>query len=1020
MVRSEFVSAGLVVAARSNAGRQRFVLRAAVAAAMLLLTANWVQAQSDLEEPLLPAEISSNDVELRGRYARQWKEADGTLVVMLTGGFQLDMGLRHFTANAGVVWIVPSLDEAAGRKYYALTVYLSEQAQVQEFGGTTIEDNVLLVSNLRTYGRVIKYHDAHALEGGEQSPLYQQALRHRTEIESGVRPATSRPAQPVEVTHPGETRALIEEDRPPRIIRYELPNVDPAETPAGMRVFVARADGSRRVYFSRDGGPDAPMLEIQADNAVVFPGEGLTRRTPKETPATEPAAEEPAAGEAAVEPVQPPADAAEQEPGERSLLPSGLVENVRGVYLEGDVVLSLGTSFVRASRLYYDFEHDRAMILDAVFRADVPGRQIPLYIRADEIRQLSATEFTAENARVTTSEFYAPHYHIGAERVVLRDLTDRDATGQAVGTATGEYELHDATANVEGLPLLWWPYTRGRVEASETSLRSFRTGYSGDRGVELETRWHLLNMLGILEPEGYDTTWRLDYFSERGPATGVDVDYARDDYFGLWRSYYIHDDGEDDLGPLRRNQEEPDNDDRGRLLWRHRHFLPNDWEATFEIAYLSDKNFLEEYERSEFNESKEQETLIQFKRAGEVDAVTLLANWRLLDFLTQTEHLPELAYRRIGDTFLSPLVLYHESRIGAVRYRPAGLDFEDLPLWLYEHKYTGLPGRRGGATDTTFRVDARQEVELPLRLGPVNLVPFASFRGTYWDGSRMRDGGLWRGLGVYGMRGGTVFSRVYDDIESALLDIHRIRHIIRPEFVAWFGHSNTRSELISPFDYGIETIDGFYGASAALRQTWQTQRGGPDHWRTVDLLTLNLEAGFFGNTDGRDEESNGWVNPLRPENSRARNYLGGDVTWRLSDTTNLLYEFNVDTDDWSLDRQNVSLAVERLPRLAYVLGYRHAGDIDLDLIGGGWNYKLTEKHITTVRTWFDVDRGDIGEISFGYVRKLPRWYVAVSVEYDRIDDDITVSLSVWPEGIPEWTVGSRRFTGLGTTTGIRP
>jgi hypothetical protein len=976
--------------------RGLFCARAALAALALWALAGPAPAQRDLEEPLLPEEISEKDVEMRGRYARQWKQEDGTLVVLFTGGFRLDMGQRRLSAHNAVVWIEPKAT-AEGRKYYELTVYLSDNAQVQEFGGTTIEDRMLLVSNLRTFGRIIKYHDAHAPEPGESSPLYRQALRDRALIEAGP-PAVPAPA--VAVARPPEVQPPAPRELPPRVIHYDLPSVEPAETPEGLTVLVAARTHDRRVYFSREGGPEAPMLEILADNAVVFPAPGfaaglLGGQAKKETPAGEPAPSQPS-------PMQPPA----QGPG---LELPGLERAIHGVYLEGDVLLVLGTSFVRADRLYYDFERDRAIILDAVFRADLPERGIPLYIRADEIRQLSAREFLADHARVTTSEFHTPHYHVGVEHIRLRDTTVRDSAGRAVSKVRGQYELKNATFNVANWPLLWWPYARGDYEVSETALKHFRTSYSSRFGFEIETKWHPFNLLGMSAPEGYDATWRLDYFSKRGPATGIDLDYQRPDHFGLLRSYYIHDDGEDTLGPLRKSEEIPDTTERGRLLWRHRHYLPDNWEVTFELSYISDPNFLEEYERAEFNEGKEQETAIYLKRTGTNDAITLLANWRLLDFVTQTEHLPELSYRRLGDTFLSPLVMYHESHIGTVRYRPDDRRFFDERTFSND-----------GLTDVTFRADARQEIELPLKLGPVKLAPFATFRGSYWDGTPRRNGGLWRGMGTYGVRGGTVLSRVFEELESELFDIHQIRHVIRPEFAAWWSHSNARSELLTPFDYGIETIDDFYGFTAALKQTWQTKRGPPESRRTVDLLAFNLEAGFFGDTEGRNQKSNGWADPIRPENSRTRNYFAGDLIYRLSDTTSLLYEFNLDLNDMRLDRNNVSLAVERNPRLAYVFGYRYAGDIDMNLIGGGWNYKLTEKHITTVRAWFDLDRGDLGEATLAYVRRLPRWYCAVAFEYDRIDDDFSISLSIWPEGIPEWTIGSRRFTGLSTGTGIRP
>jgi hypothetical protein len=949
------------------------------------------------EEPLLPEMISTLDIEMRARYVRQWREDDATLVLMFTGGFRLDMGRRRLSANDAVVWIAPKRTEPEGRKYYELTVYLSESAEVRELAGTTIEDTTLLVSNLRTFGRVIKLHDAHSPEVMRESPLYQRAVRDRARIEAEELPPGE--VAPLEVTRPAVGRRP---ERPPPTIRWSVANVDATETPDGRVVQVATGG----VFFSRSGSPDSPVLEIRADNAVVFLAEGAAtllgaglRGQAREAPAQPPVGEED-------QPPSTPAQEREQPAEEAALgVGAGLAKEIEAVYLEGDVVLSLGDRFVRARRIYYDFQRDRALILDAVFRADIPERGIPLYVRADEIRQLSAREFAARNARVSTSEFYTPHYHVGAEKVYIRDRTVRDASGQPAGKIAGTFELRNSTLNVENVPLAWWPYAKGDFETSETLIRRFRTSYSDDFGVSVETAWYLFNLLGMRPPDGFDATFRFDYFSKRGPAVGIDGDYQREDYFGLLRSYYIYDEGEDNLGPLRDNT--PEDKNRGRVLWRHRHYLPNDWEVTLEIAYASDPGFLEEYDKSEWFEGKEQETVLYLKRARDTEAITLLANWRLLDFVTQTEHLPDLTYRRIGDTWLDPVVLYHESRVGTVRYRPDDRRFFD------ERRFNN-----DGLTDVTFRTGLREEAELPIKLPGLNIVPFASGRGDYWDGQPLGSGGLWRGLGVYGVRGGAYLSRVYDAIESELFDIHRIRHIIRPHFVAWWAHSNARSSIITPFDEGIETVDDFYGAMLGLRQVWQTKRGGAGQERTVDLLTFDLEAGFFG--DQQDERSNGYANLIRPEDSRTRNYVSGDLIYRLSDTTSLLYDFNLDVNDWSFDRHDVSLAVERLPRLAYVLGWRHAGDIDLDLVGGGYNYKLHEKHITAFRIWYDVDRGEIGEIAIAYVRKLPRWYFAVNFEVNEVFDDFTLSFSLWPEGVPEWTLGSRRFTGLATTTGIKP
>ena len=951
-----------------------------------------------LGDPVLPEAISTSPIELRGRFVRQWRQPDGAWTLLYTGDFSAAFGQRRFSADNAVVWITPRTGPD-GRKHYELTLYLSQRVRVRELSGTEIEDSVLLVSDLRTSGEIFTTHDAASPENLQESELYQRAIIDRERIESGRSPLHVRP-EPV-------GRPRIESaaaPRPSRTIRFSIGAIEPARTADGEPVFVLR-DG---VIFVQEGDPSSPPLEIRAARAVAFadPGggrewlqviEGGSGAAPP-APTTQPAVP-------GVQPSRPP----QAEVGGLLGMQGALEGRLQAVYLEGDVVLSLGERSVRAERLYYDFSRDRALILDAVMRIELTDRQVPLYIRAAEIRQLSAREFSARDARVTTSEFYTPHYHVGAERVVLRDVTDRDAAGRPTGAVSGTYKLENTTLNVGNTPIAWWPYSQGDFSTSETALRRVRMGHNGDFGTQVETAWRLFNLLGVQAPPGYDSTLRLDYFSDRGPAAGVDADYQRDNYFGLLRSYYINDGGEDNLGPLRDNT--PDSANRGRILWRHRHYLPFDWQFTFEMAYVSDPGFLEEYERAEFYEGKQQEAAVYLKRARDTEAISILFNWRTLDFQTQTEHLPDFVYRRIGDTFFDPVVSYSEARFGMVRYRP-GEDSDALDALRYPNR---------GGTDATVRTDARQEFELPLKLGPVSVVPFATLRGSHWDGEARDDGTKWRGLGVYGVRGSLTLSRVYDEVESQLLDIHRIRHVVKPEYAAWWGHSNTRSGLLSPFDYGIETIDSFYGAMFALRQVWQTKRGPADKRRTVDLLSVDIETAYFGNVEkGRGDESIGYVLPFRPEESRPRNYIAGDVNYRLSDTTSLLYDFNIDVNDWEFDRHDVAIAIERLPRVAYVIGWRSAGDIDLNLVGGGVNYRLNPKHIMAARAYWDVDRGQLGEIALAYVRKLPRWYVAVEFEFDRVFDDASVRLSIWPEGVSEWTLGSRRFTGLGTSTGIRP
>ncbi len=103
---------------------------------------------------------------------------------------------------------------------------------------------------------------------------------------------------------------------------------------------------------------------------------------------------------------------------------SKLTRYVTGVYLEGDVTLSSGDSMtVHANRIYYDFTSQRAIMLDSSLYTVDTVRNVPLYIRAGEIRQLARGEYAAKKASFSTSEFHTPHYNIGAGNIYLQDIT---------------------------------------------------------------------------------------------------------------------------------------------------------------------------------------------------------------------------------------------------------------------------------------------------------------------------------------------------------------------------------------------------------------------------------------------------------------------------------------------------------------------------------------------------------------------------------------------------------------------
>ncbi|UCG17203.1 MAG: LPS assembly protein LptD [Phycisphaerales bacterium] len=966
-------------------------------AVALLGCPGWLSAQplvplaDSVEEPLLPPGISDQDVEMFGELVYLWTEDDGSEVIHVVGEFELHLGRRRIRAREAVIWMTPQAYD--GRSYNHFELFLWRSARVVEPAGTTTTSPVLFAT-LSSSGKVMIWADRRTTESSRGTTLYDEAARVRAQLVARLAPEAEAPS-PVTVVDlegmPGEREPTV---RPPVSYRGDNLTIQQMDD---RTVVAAIGD----VVLSRSDPTGLSTIEIRADAAVIYVAAPAAGEGPDGAPEPDDDAVSPAAildpSAAPASPLGPVGDV----PG--AAVPS--IGRVQAAYLEGDIVLTYGDRTVRSSRLYYDFENDRALILDPVAFMPAPGRDVPIYVRAEQVRQYSATEWTAYNARLTTSEFYTPHYHIGAAKIEFEDRTPRSVADVVVGPRAGRFKISHSTFNILGVPLLYWPYAQGDLEEDVTALRRIRTGYSGDFGVEVESEWDLFSLLGLARPQGFDAALRLDGYSERGPAAGIDLDYERDSYFGLLRSYYIHDDGKDSLG--RSADSEPDTEDRGRATWRHRHYLPSDWELTLEASYVSDDGFLEEYFEREFDFGKEQETVFYLKKQRDNWALTILANAHLLDFVTETEHLPDVTFRLVGQSLGGVATLFSENRAGFVRYR-----FRDQDL--LDFLYFG----REDSSGTVARADSRQEVEVPVDVGPVRLVPFGSIRGSAWDDS-VDSGSLARVFGTYGVRASMYLWRVYEEVRSDLFDIRGIRHIIKPDVTAWASHTNVDSHEQFLFDEGIEDIDELDGVTIGVRQRWQTKRGDEGRQRTADLVTLDVEMGIFNDAQSF-EYTNGFVSYRRPENSISQNYVNTSLIWRVTDSTALLSESNFDLNDGELDVFDLSFAVERRPRLSYVIGYRFIEETQSNLLGVGANYKISEKYTLAARESFDLEQGETEEFTLAIIRKLPRWYVGITFELDEIEDDFGISLSAWPEGFPRAALGTRRFTGLATSTGIRP
>lgn len=945
--------------------------------------------------PSSAAEYLEDDARLSGEQIHVFSD-NGERVSVVLGSFRLSVGEVDLSGRDAVVWIV---DRGAGPiARRDITVYIEGDAKVVE-GGTTTTDSSMLVT-VRHHGRLTAVGSV-SQRSLKDFPLYRRAqeTRQRQHEPAETSAGPDRPLRqpPPLVTQPSEpdlpeTRPT-EPDTQPADVSDEEPPDQPAEpveverprptAPVNFRAdsfSMQMLDEHRRVtiargnvYLSQGDAESDLFLELRSQSAVVF----SEQRPPREAPR---------------DPRAPYA------PDVQAISAGDMEELVTGVYLAGDVVISRGERMLRGPKAYYDFTTDRALVTDAVFRSVQEQRDIPIYIRADQARALSVRETWFRNAKVSTSDFETPGYHIGASTAYLMDTTPYDPrTGEKLAEQSYHGRFTHATFNVLDVPLLYWPYSTGDFQEGHTALRKAQVGSHGQYGFGVETEWHLFRLLGLVRPEGYNAELELNWY-ERGPFIGTDISYSRDNYSGYSLAYLLDDqDGNDDFGRERENIDAPGF--RGRLLMRHKHLLPRDWRIQMEISYLCDRNFLEAFFPSEFFAGKEQETLLYAKKQRDNWAFTALAKARLNNFLTQTESLPEVGLHWIGQPLLgNALTFFHESRIGRKRYRP-----DD--------------GLSANSSDLHVRADTRNELNLPLKAGPVNIVPYVVGRATWWDDSP--DGNnQCRLYGQIGARANTHLYRVFDSVNSRLWNLNRLRHIVTPEAAVFFSDTGgVNPDDVWPMEPGIEQrIHRTHGFQAGLRQRLQTKRGTGDEQHTVDWMRLNVMAGFFDNAPG-GIPSDGIYFTSRPEYGIHRNHVNTDYTWHISDSTTFLADSNYDLDDGEFGRVSAGLAVVRDPRLRYYAGVRHINDLDSTIGSFGARYRLSRKYTVSAFQQYDFEfnGGRNMSTSVTLTRKLPRWYAATTFSYDERTGDVSVYLTLWPEGVPEFRVGSGRMSLLGAS-----
>ncbi|MSR58093.1 MAG: hypothetical protein EXS05_10505 [Planctomycetaceae bacterium] len=1011
--------------------------------ALTLLAAVYCARTKVRAETGLSGAAVSEAVSIGATFAQTWQQ-DGETVHLLHGQCLISQGETTMRAERAVVWRKADPSGAPGRE--RVSVYLEEGVRVDEPGSTLSERTLLL--NLKTEsGTTLKATRPSSGESAESDPTFVRARERRGHSK---RDPIRRVQFPSEGGVSGPELRSVQLESPTGGVRrlrvfsrtggsWDFQSFQSPDTTPPEQVLVFSGGINLLVDAVEQPGAAQPIgtIDLSADRVVIWTDAMSTRNF------------------------------------------SGPGEALQGqdlplqVYLEGNIVIRQGTYQLKASQAFYDVREQRAVLLNAELKAKIADAPAVVRVRAQQLRQTAENTFQAQQAWITTSEFGKPGYRLQASDIFIEPRLEspfnRSGANQfnpETGLVEADPTLWATTLNnsffVEDMPLFYLPYLSVPAEDPNIPLRNIN--FQNDRifGFQVRTVWDLFKLLGADRPEGSRWDLNLDYLTKRGPQIGTAGSYRGTDRFGLEGPYngsgyatFIYDHGLDNLGQDRLTLV-PAQAARGGLLVRDRQFFGNGLTWQGEGAFLSDRNWLEEYREVEFDNGKDYESLGYLKQQQGNWAWSALLRPRLYNYYNETAWLPRGDLFVLGEPLPGNLVTwtshtwagYADQKIASVPTDP-------------HDKYSVLPFESNASG---LAAATKHELDLPFDLGPGHIVPYALGEAAYWGDTATPDspyvpvstdhGSLGRLYGSLGVRGSLEFSKIFTDVHSEIFNLNGLAH--KMVFDADFSYSQSTQSLNqvvpqfneiddnaqeqfrrrlfyntwdkavpAPFEprsfalrSGVaqnvtapynEIVDDFEVLRLGWRHRLQTKVGPVNAPRIKNWMTLDLETSFFPNKD-RDNfgEDFGLYN--------AR------YNWYVGDRTTITAGTLFDTFQNHETLWNLGFVSQRSARGSLYAGLRNiqggsdlGPDLTTRILTASYSYILSPKWISTASTAYDLGQHQNRGQSLTLTRLGADFLVHFGFNIDTTRNNYGVGLSVEPRFAPQ--VGGFGSGGYGTQLG---
>jgi hypothetical protein len=713
-------------------------------------------------------------------------------------------------------------------------------------------------------------------------------------------------------------------------------------------------------------------------------------------------------------------------------------------YMEGNIEFRQGERILQASRMYYNFQNNRAEILNAELLTPVPEYEGKIRIQAERMRQLAHNRFQAQDAKFTTSRMGEPGYWLESEDLLLEEVT-----ATVIDPLTGEpleenIQMVQGSRNavyIEGLPVFYWPSWKTDLADPTFFLNDIRVSDDDVFGFQVQTNWNAYELLGVRD-QPLDTEWDLnaDLLTYRGIGYGTTFRYDRgflpwmsDDTRGRFDAWFIKDHGLDNLG-LDRRALVPEQTYRGRILLDHQQRFGDGYKLVGQGSIISDNNFLQEYFLEEWNDYSDPVTRLRLSKRTENRMWQVRSNYRLNPFFTQVEWLPRGDHYWLGESLLGDwLTWYEHTNVAYGKYRIASRP----TVQPNRSQWALLPWQR---TQSGGRVATRQEIDLPLSAGPVKFVPYALGELAQW-GADINGNPISRAYGQLGLRSSLTMWSINPFVQSDLLNLHGLAHKV--VFDTELSYTNSSQDVtefplydainddsmenflnrlqsgplggpylfnfptpftrFDPRQYLVRTgisrwvsspstelVDSLTAVRFEARQRLQTKRGVPGNRRIIDWLSFDSGLTLFPEDEQNFGEYVGLINY--------------DVRWHVGDRFTLLSDGLFDVFHGGQTLINLGGYLNRPDVGSAYLGVRSfeggrntaTPDLGSQVALAKIKYRMSPKYIAAYDASIDLaGTANVGQ-RIAFTRIGESFLVRAGLRYDLSKDNLGVALTVEP------------------------